>query len=108
MTDPEFTIEEVRTTLPTQTAANELAKSLVENKLAACVQITGPIQSVYRWKGELSVDQEFSLSCKTNSNRLNDLLEHLREQHPYELPEILIAAWRASPEYANWVNSQVG
>ena len=100
-------IEEVRTTLPTIAAAEELAAALVERRLAACVQITGPIQSVYRWQDSINRDQEFSLCCKTSSGRLTQLIDHLKTQHPYELPEVLVSSVQASPEYARWLQEQV-
>ncbi len=100
-------IEEVRTTLPTIAAAEELAAALVERRLAACVQITGPIQSVYRWQDSINKDQEFSLCCKTSSGRLTQLIDHLKTQHPYELPEVLVSSVQASPEYARWLQEQV-
>ncbi len=100
-------IEEVRTTLPTIAAAEELAAALVERRLAACVQITGPIQSVYRWQDSINKDQEFSLCCKTSSGRLSLLIDYLQTHHPYELPEVLVSSVQATPEYARWLREQV-
>ena len=100
-------IEEVKTTLPTIAAAEELAAVLVERRLAACVQITGPIQSVYRWKDSINKDQEFSLCCKTSSGRLSQLIDYLQAHHPYELPEVLVSSMQATPEYARWLQEQV-
>ena len=107
LTDRFVTIEEVRTTLPTQLAADELATALVELGLAACVQIIGPISSVYRWQGTLNKDAEFSLYCKTTASRLLQLLDYLRAHHPYKLPEILTYSIQASTEYGRWLNEQV-
>ena len=100
-------IEEVRTTLPTFTAAEELAAALVERRLAACVQITGPIKSVYRWQDSINKDQEFSLCCKTSSGRLSHLIDYLQTHHPYELPEVLVSSIQTTPEYARWLQEQV-
>ena len=107
MTAPLVTIEEVKTTLPTQAAAEELAAALVEKRLAACVQISGPISSIYRWDGRINKDQEFSLCCKTTESRLPQLVDYLIEHHPYKLPEILAISLRASNEYAHWLRDQV-
>ena len=107
MTAPLVTIEEVRTTLPTQAAAEELAAALVEQRLAACVQISGPISSIYRWHGSVNKDQEFSLCCKTTASRLPQLVDYLTAHHPYKLPEILALSLRASNEYAHWLRDQV-
>ena len=100
-------IEEVRTTLPTIAAADQLAVALVERRLAACVQITGPIQSVYRWNDSINKDQEFSLCCKTSSGRLSQMIDYLQAHHPYELPEVLVSSVQASPQYACWLQEQV-
>ena len=107
MTAPLVTIEEVRTTLPTQSAAEELAAALVEQRLAACVQISGPILSIYRWDGSINKDQEFSLCCKTTASRLPQLVDYLRAHHPYDLPEILAISLKASNEYAHWLRDEV-
>lgn len=108
MTDRFVTIEEVRTTLPTQAAANELAAALVERRLAACVQIIGPLVSFYRWQGTVNSDQEFSLTCKTTASVRSQLIDYLQTHHPYELPEILTHSIQASVEYGNWLKNQVG
>ena len=100
-------IEQVTTTLPTQAAAEELAAALVEKRLAACVQITGPILSVYRWQGDVNRDQEFSLCCKTTTSRLPQLIDYLRAHHPYDLPEIITCVLQSTPEYYAWVVEQV-
>ncbi len=107
MTDRFVTIEEVRTTLPTQDAANELAAALVELRLAACVQINGPLVSYYRWQGTVNRDQEFSLTCKTTASLRSQLIDYLQTHHPYELPEILTHSIQASAEYGDWLKDQV-
>ena len=107
MSNPQRSIEEVRTTLPNHSAAQVLAIALVEQRLAACVQITGPILSVYRWQGVVTQDQEFALSCKTSSSRLSQLVDYLTTHHPYEQPEILIQSFRSMPGYSQWLHDQV-
>ena len=97
------TIQEVYTTLPTLSAAQTLAAAIVEQRLAACVQITGPVCSIYRWKGSVNQDQEYVLRCKTVDTELANLTEYLKSNHPYELPEIIWSTVQASPEYAEWV-----
>ncbi len=88
-------------------AAEELAAALVERRLAACVQITGPMTSVYRWQDSINKDQEFSLCCKTSSGRLAHLIDYFQAHHPYELPEVLVSSAQATPEYARWLQDQV-
>lgn len=77
----------VLVTAPPDRAAG-LARSLVEARLAACVA-TMPIQSTYRWKGEIHEDAEVQLVLKTTRDRFAAIEAHLREHHPYEVVEVL-------------------
>jgi len=79
---------EIRTTLPDEPAANAMAISLVESTLAACVQISGPIRSVYRWKGDVQNELEWTLSIKTTEGLLQQTISRISQLHPYEVPEI--------------------
>ena len=65
-----------------------LAGALVERRLAACVQVM-PIRSMYRWKGEVARDDEFLLLIKTTSSRYQEVESFIRENHPYEVPEVI-------------------
>ena len=94
---------EITTSLPDQVAAEKLAASLIENRLAACVQISSPVISFYRWKDEVQRDQEFSLKIKTALSVRDQAVAFLRANHPYELPEILFQVVRSTPEYREWV-----
>lgn len=99
----------VLTTLPDQDSAAKLARQLIESRLAACVNILAPCRSVYQWRDGLQEDEEFPLIIKTTGERYADLEAMLREQHPYELPEIV--TWRAEgglPAYLDWVVAQTG
>ena len=82
------------------------AKHLVEHSNAACVQIDGPIRSVYQWKGDIQTDEEFRLLVKTSPESLNECVTALKEHHPYELPEIVVLHAHASAAYASWVTEQ--
>ena len=97
----------ISTTLGNAEAAQHLAKRIVEAKLAACVQIDGPIQSVYRWKGQLCTDDEYRLSCKTLPSLRSQALQFLRQNHSYELPELIVAEVEASQDYWQWLSEQV-
>lgn len=91
------------TTVATREQARTLARSLVEQRLAACVQIEA-IESVYRWDGALQQDGEFRLLIKTEAGRWDALREAVLREHPYELPAL--AAWPlplASDAFAQWV-----
>lgn len=92
------------TTVGSRTAADTLAAALVEKKLAACVSIVGPIQSVYRWQGAIHRDEEFLLIMKTNVTTLPDLEQAIRSTHSYETPEfIVLDVTEASESYTRWL-----
>jgi periplasmic divalent cation tolerance protein len=69
--------------------AERLARLLVESGVAACVNVLGPVRSIYRWNGELCDDAEHQLVIKTRRGRYAALEELLRREHPYEVPEVL-------------------
>lgn len=88
--------------------ADEVASRLVEERLAACVNVHGPMRSTYRWKGSVEQEPERQLFIKTRAEKLPALEKRLREIHPYELPEfIVIRPESASAAYENWVRSTV-
>ena len=86
--------------------AETCARQLVEHSIAACVQIDGPIRSVYQWKGSIENDQEFRLLIKTSAKSLDRCVSALKQNHSYELPEIVVLHARASAAYASWVTEQ--
>jgi periplasmic divalent cation tolerance protein len=100
---PETTLI-VFTTLPDAESAKALAAQLVQQELAACVNISGAITSVYCWQGEVHDDTEYQLAIKTTRARYDAAQAWIREHHPYELPEILaVPVARGLPEYLDWV-----
>ncbi|MFN2309176.1 MAG: divalent-cation tolerance protein CutA [Gammaproteobacteria bacterium] len=76
-------------TAPDPATAEALARAMVEARLAACVNVLPGIRSIYRWQGALQSDSEALLILKTRQDRFGALAAALREQHPYELPEII-------------------
>lgn len=99
---------EVVTTCGCQETAQELARNLVNERLAACVQITGPIKSVFRWNNQLSHEQEWLCTIKSTRPLWRDLLRFITEHHPYDVPEILARdVAMSSPSYQDWVRTQV-
>ena len=93
----------VLTTMPDDGQAEALAVTLVEERLAACVNIHPPMRSVYRWNGAVEREGERQLVIKTVRDRLADLEARLRAAHPYELPEwIVLAADAVSEGYLRW------
>ena len=94
----------VITTLPDAETARALAEQLVEQRLAACVNILAPCQSIYRWEGKVEDAEEVPLLVKTNAARYAALEEAIRAYHPYELPEIVaVRIDRGLPGYLAWV-----
>ena len=98
----------ILTTMPDDDRADVLARTLVEERLAACVNVHGPMRSSYRWKGQIECDGERQVVIKTLRERLPALESRLRALHPYELPEFVVLAADASEAYGGWVVGEVG
>lgn len=97
------------TTTERQEDARRIADLLVERHLAACVQIVGPITSVYRWQGKVESAQEWQCQIKTRQALLDDVSDAIREIHPYEVPEIIaVPIVAGSREYLIWLEEQTG
>ena len=97
----------VFTNLPDRAAAERLAETLVEQRVAACVNILSPCRSVYRWKNDLQRDEEHPMLIKTTEARYAALEEAIRAGHPYELPEIIaVPIERGLPAYLDWVAAE--
>jgi periplasmic divalent cation tolerance protein len=98
----------VLTTIGQKQDADKLALQLVERRLAACVNIVGPIRSVFRWKHEISNEAEYLLVIKTTTERAAQLRSALNELHPYELPECIeLAVQGGSEDYLAWLTGEV-
>ncbi|MGV6826063.1 MAG: divalent-cation tolerance protein CutA [bacterium] len=94
----------VYTTCPDERTATEIAKTLVTEQLAACVQIHQPVKSVYRWKGEVQHDNEHLLGIKTTQACYSALEQRLIALHPYDIPEIIATdIERGSAPYLRWI-----
>ncbi|MRR49426.1 MAG: divalent-cation tolerance protein CutA [Rhodocyclaceae bacterium] len=97
----------VLTNLPDTDTANALAGYLVEQHLAACVNVLSPCQSVYRWQGVMEEAIEVPLLIKTTAAAYPALEAAIRARHPYELPEIIaVAVKHGLPEYLAWVGTE--
>ncbi len=98
----------VLTTTGSADEAKKIAHTLVERRLAACVNLVGPIDSVYRWKGAVESAPEWLLVIKTSVTQFERVRDAIRELHSYELPECIAVAIEAgSAEYLEWIGENV-
>lgn len=99
---------QVTTTLDSREAADRLASLLVEARLAACAQVTGPVASTYRWQGRTEHAAEWSCALKTTLARLPALEARIRAEHPYQVPEIVaVPIVAGDPAYLAWIEDGV-
>ena len=98
---------QVLTTTQTRDDALAIARALVEERLAACVQIVGPITSIYRWQDKIDTAQEWQCRAKSRRELFDRIEKTIRRLHPYQVPEIIAAAIIAgSPDYLAWLDKE--
>lgn len=95
----------VISTFPDHSTAHMAGHVLVQAGLAACAQVHGPLRSIYRWQGQVEEAQEYELRLKTRRELGAKIEAHLRQLHPYELPQILYVSMEGSRAYLEWVDS---
>jgi periplasmic divalent cation tolerance protein len=94
----------VLTTTPNRDEADRIAAALVERQLAACVQIVGPIGSVYRWKGQVEQSQEWLCLIKTDEPHYEELEAAIHDLHSYDVPEVVaLPIAGGSAPYLDWL-----
>ncbi|HMM47392.1 MAG TPA: divalent-cation tolerance protein CutA [Thiobacillaceae bacterium] len=94
----------VLTNLPDALSAEELARALVESRAAACVNVSAPVRSIYRWQGAVETAEEVALLVKTTRAAYGRVEEIVRAQHPYVVPELIaIPITHGLPAYLDWV-----
>jgi periplasmic divalent cation tolerance protein len=99
---------QVLTTTATREDAQAIADTLVENHLAGCVQIVGPIVSTFRWQGEIERTEEWLCLIKTEKRLYSTLEQSIKMQHPYEIPEIIaIPVVAGSRPYLQWLSHEL-
>lgn len=98
---------QVTTTTETKEQAQIIARHLVDKKLAACVQILGPITSTYRWKGKVEIAEEWLCLIKTREELYSEVEKAIKILHSYETPEIIaIPIVQGTPGYLNWLEEE--
>ena len=94
-------------TAPSTEVGGRLARALVEERLAACVNLVPGVRSVYRWAGAVEEEDEVLLVVKTREDRVDALSRRVHELHPYELPEVIaIGILGGSERYLDWLREE--
>jgi periplasmic divalent cation tolerance protein len=103
-----FDTIQVTTTTSDRADAERIAASLVAKRLAACVQVSGPIESHYRWKGQIEISQEWLCTIKTVRSLFPEVEDAIRELHSYEQPEIIaVPIVMGCETYLEWIAESV-
>ena len=98
----------VLTTCPDETVARNIAKHLVTEKFAACVNIIANITSVYTWQEQLQCDNEVQLVIKTEANNFIKLNERINQLHPYDVVEVIaLNIQQGDKQYLNWISNSL-
>ena len=93
----------ILTTMPDDDRADRLARTLVDERLAACVNVGAAMSSTYRWQNRVEVERERQIVIKTTRDRMEEVEARLRALHPYEVPEFVVLEAAAAAAYGNWV-----
>jgi periplasmic divalent cation tolerance protein len=94
----------VLTTLPADADGQAFGRAIVDERLAACVNLLAPMESVYRWEGRVECETERQIIVKTSRERLPALWDRVRELHPYEVPEFIVLPVADGNEaYLRWI-----
>jgi len=97
------------TTAPEKEILDRIGRALLEKRLVACLQILGPIRSLYWWKGRLEEADEWLGIMKTRQDLYEEVEKEIKALHPYEVPQIeAFEAWAALPAYGRWVRDETG
>jgi len=98
---------QVFVTVEKREEAERIAGRLLEERLAACVQIIGPVRSTYWWRGNIESSEEWLCLLKTREDLYDDLEETVRNIHSYEVPEILaLPIVKGNPDYLKWLTEE--
>ncbi len=99
---------QVITTIDDEKKAENMAELLLSRKVCACVQISGPIKSIYWWKGKIEKSEEYYISIKTTKDKFNIVMDIIKENHSYEVPEIIsLDIDDGYRPYLDWIDESV-
>lgn len=97
----------VLVTVPSRKEGDRISETVVGEGLAACVNVVGPIRSIYRWQGKVCTDDEHLLLIKTSGDRYRELEAKILEIHPYDVPEVIaLPVEEGSVAYLSWIQEQ--
>jgi periplasmic divalent cation tolerance protein len=97
----------VTTTVDSEDVAAQLSRGALELRLTACGQVVGPITSTYWWQGQIETAREWMVVFKTADVAAEALIEHLKEVHPYDVPEVLVTpVTSGNPAYLAWIATE--
>ncbi len=90
-----------------QDQAEDLSREIIENRLAACVNIVEKVHSFYRWKGKITKDAEALLVIKTATKKVESLIKFVKENHSYDIPEVVsLNIAEGNPDYLDWLDEE--
>jgi periplasmic divalent cation tolerance protein len=99
---------QVIVSVPSKAVATKIAEHLLEERLAACVQIIDPIKSMYWWHGDIETADELLCLIKTRSDLFTEIESSIKQLHPYDVPEIIaIPIESGSEDYLDWITESV-
>ncbi|MBW2467466.1 MAG: divalent-cation tolerance protein CutA [Deltaproteobacteria bacterium] len=99
---------QVITTVEKKSDAEKIAKNLLEKRLAACVQIIGPLTSFFHWQGKLDSATEYLCQIKSRDDLYNELESEITGMHPYEVPEIVaMPIIKGGKDYSDWLAAEL-
>ena len=99
---------QIMTTTDTKELAKQIAETLVEKKIAACVQVSGPIISTYEWKGKIENEEEWYCVIKTRKSLYKEVEEGIKALHSYDVPEIIaLPIVEGNQAYLDWIDEIV-
>ncbi len=94
-------------TVSSESEGAKIARSLVEEKLAACVNIVPNVKSFYQWEGQLQEDKELLLIIKSRGKKMSGLIHRVNELHSYDVPEVIcLPISNGSPDYLDWIKEE--
>ncbi|HEU5382248.1 MAG TPA: divalent-cation tolerance protein CutA [Ktedonobacteraceae bacterium] len=98
---------QVTTAIDSREGAQKIARMLVEQHLAACVHVAGPITSTYWWQGKMEIEEEWTCAAKTRKELYGKVEKAIREAHPYDEPEIVaLPLVQGSQSYLDWIGAE--